>query len=56
LIKRFIKIEELKKEFKRMGNFIPKILDKAKEKVDNELKLHPEKKIVYLEDFQNGKY
>ena len=39
-----------------MGNFIPKMLDKAKEKVDNELKLHPEKKTVYLEDFQNAKY
>lgn len=39
-----------------MGEYKPKMLSNAKEKVENELKLHPEKKIIYIEDFQNSKY
>ena len=34
-----------------MGEYKPQMLSKAKEKVENELKLHPEKKIIYVEDF-----
>jgi hypothetical protein len=39
-----------------MGEYKPKMLSKAKEKVESELKLHPEKKIIYVEDFQNLKF
>jgi hypothetical protein len=44
-------MEELKLQFKKMGEYKPKMLSKAKEKVESELKLHPEKKIIYVEDF-----
>ncbi len=39
-----------------MGQHIPSILNKVKEQFENELKLHPDKKIVYIEDFQNVNY
>ena len=32
------------------------MLNSIKEKVENELNLHPEKKQVYIEDFQNSNY
>ena len=50
-IKRYLRLEELKYQFKKMGEYKPKMLSLAKEKVESELKLHPEKKIIYVEDF-----
>jgi hypothetical protein len=46
----YLQLNETKKAYHKMGKGLIRILDKQHEKIADELKHHPEKKIILTED------
>ena len=55
-IKMFLQLNDMKKQHQRMGKGLLRILDQAAERVEQELKLHPEKKAILTEDVGKATY
>lgn len=49
-IKMYLQLNEVKRAYRKMGAGLVRVLDKAKERIEEELKHHPEKKVILTED------